>query len=89
MLLTLHIKKDAPGVYTAHISSDRSEIGEFQAGTIASAIREAAQSQSSGVSGWHIWYEHVSIGTRAIVAMKHDAETLAQRLMVMHGQFFS
>ncbi len=89
MLLTLHIDKEAPGVYTARVSSDRSEIAEFQTSTIASAIREAAQSQPSGVSGWHIWYEHVSIGTTAIVAMKHDAETLAQRLMVMHGQFFS
>lgn len=89
MLLTLHIKKDAPGVYTAWVLNGDAEVAEFQVGNIASAIREAAQSQPSGVSGWHIWYEHVSIGTTAIVAMKHDAETLAQRLMVMHGQFFS
>ncbi|WP_273544514.1 hypothetical protein [Delftia acidovorans] len=39
------------------------------------------------LEGFHIWYGHVSIGTTSLYAMRHDAETLAQRLVSLHSQF--
>ncbi|WP_315531791.1 hypothetical protein [Delftia acidovorans] len=39
------------------------------------------------MAGFHIWYGHVCIGTTSLHAMRHDAETLAQRLVSLHSQF--
>ena len=37
---------------------------------------------------FHIWYEHVSIGTTPVLHIQHDPETLASKLKLLHGQFW-
>jgi len=50
------------------------------------AIRDTAMLMPK-TPAFHIWLEHVSIGTTAALNMRHDAETLANRLKLLHGQF--
>lgn len=88
MIYTLHIDKEEPGLYTARVLDGRAEVAEFQAATISAAIRDCAGVAFPGLDGFHIWYGHVSIGTTPLYAMRHDAETLAQRLVSLHSQFF-
>ncbi|MFD2297739.1 hypothetical protein QRO11_15475 [Paracidovorax citrulli] len=59
---------------------------EFDGPSISHLIRSTAAG-APAASAIHVWYEHVSIGTTSVQAMRHDAETLAQRLMVLHGQY--
>lgn len=87
MIYTLHIDKEEPGLYTARVLDGRAEVAEFQAATISGAIRDAAAGTLQGLDGFHIWYGHVSIGTTSLYVMRHDAETLAQRLVSLHSQF--
>ncbi|MBO0987532.1 hypothetical protein INR38_19055 [Delftia sp. SD018] len=87
MIYTLHIDKEEPGLYTARVLDGRAEVAEFQAATISGAIRDCAVATLPGLDGFHIWYGHVSVGTTSIDAMRHDAETLAQRLVRLHSEF--
>lgn len=87
MIPTLRIEKIEPGHYRAELTDTPEGSGEFEVGNIAEAIRASAAGAGNRASAFHIWYEHVSIGTTPTVAMRHDAETMAQRLMVLHGQF--
>lgn len=87
MIPTLHIQKLEPGLYCAELTDTPEGRGEFEVGNIAEAIRASAAGAGNQASAFHIWYEHVSIGTNPTAAMRHDAETMAQRLMVLHGQF--
>lgn len=87
MIQALHIQKIAPGEYSASVMNERSEALNFTASSIAGAVRDAARLLPSAPA-FHIWYEHVSIGTTPALNMRHDAETLATRLKVLHGQFF-
>lgn len=87
MIYTLHIDKEEPGLYTGRILDGHAEVAEFQAATISGAIRDAAAGTLPGLDGFHIWYGHVCIGTTSLYAMRHDAETLAQRLVSLHSQF--
>lgn len=87
MILTLHIDKEEPGLYTARVLHCQAEVEEFQSGTISEAIRDCAEASLQGLDGFHIWYGHVSIGTTSLYAMRHDAETLAQRLVRLHSEF--
>ncbi|MEJ8292894.1 hypothetical protein WKI45_08685 [Delftia tsuruhatensis] len=87
MIYTLHIDKEEPGLYTVRVLDGRAEISEFQTGTISDAIRDCGVATLPGLDGFHIWYGHVSVGTTPIDAMRHDAETLAQRLVSLHSQF--
>lgn len=85
MIKSLHIEKDAPGEYTAHVMNEHSEALNFSASSIAGAIREAARMLPSSPA-FHIWFEHVSICTTMALIMQHDPETLAGRLKLLHGQ---
>ena len=87
MIYTLHIDKEEPGLYAVRVLDGRAEISEFQTATISGAIRDCAVATVPGLDGFHIWYGHVSIGTTSIDAMRHDAETLAQRFVSLHSQF--
>jgi len=88
MILTLRIRKAGSGRYTAEVLNGREEVGELESGTIASVIRQCADVPMPDLLGFHIWYEHVSIGTTRLVSMRHDSETLAQRLLALHAHFF-
>jgi hypothetical protein len=87
MIYTLHIDKEEPGVDRARVLDGRAEIAEFQTATISGAIRDCALGTLPGLDGFHIWYGHICVGTTSIDAMRHDAETVAQRLMSLHSQF--
>lgn len=87
MIPTLRIHKLEPGLYRAELTDTPEGRGEFEVGSITEAIRTSAAGASNQVSAFHIWFEHVGIGTTSTLAMRHDAETMAQRLMVLHGQF--
>lgn len=87
MIYTLHIDKEEPGLYTVRVLDGRAEVAEFQAATISGAIRDCAVGTLPGLDGFHIWYGHVSVGTTSIDAMRHDAETLAQRLVSLHSRY--
>lgn len=87
MIPTLHIEKLEPGLYRAELTDTPEGSGQFEVGNIAEAIRTSAAGAGNRVSAFHIWFEHVSIGTTPAVAMRHDAETIARRLMLLHGQF--
>ncbi len=88
MILTLRIRKAGPGRYEAEVQDGREEVGELESGTIAGVIRDCANVPMPDIQAFHIWYEHVSIGTTALAPMRHDAETLAQRLLALHARFF-
>lgn len=87
MIYTLHIDKEEPGLYVVRVLDGRAEVAEFQAATISGAIRDCAVGTLPGLDGYHIWFGHVCIGTTSLYAMRHDAETLAQRLVSLHSQF--
>ncbi|MPM77511.1 hypothetical protein SDC9_124517 [bioreactor metagenome] len=59
---------------------------DFHASSIVGAIRDASKLLPSSPA-FHVWYEHFNIGTTPAMYMRHDAETLANRLMLSHGQF--
>lgn len=86
MVLTLNIRKAGSGIYEAHIENGGTEVDEFVTSTIADAIREAA-ARGYGARGFHIWYGAICIGTTAVFAMRHDAETLALKLLGVASQF--
>jgi len=86
MIPTLHIQKIEPGNYLAEMRGTPDGSCEFRVSSIAEAIRISAAGAGNQVSAFHIWFEHVGIGTTSTLAMRHDAETMAQRLMVLHGQ---
>jgi len=88
MIQSLHIEKAAPGEYAARVMNEHSEAVSFTASSIASAIRDAARLLPSA-RAMHVWFEHVSIGTTPALNMQHDAETLANRLKLLHGQFYA
>ena len=87
MIYTLHIDKEAPGLYAARVLDGRAEVAELQAATISGAIRDCAGVAFPGLDGFHVWYGHVCIGTTSLYSMRHDAETLAQRLVSLHSQY--
>ena len=87
MIQSLHIEKSAPGQYLARVMNEHSEALSFTSGTIAGAIRDAARMVPK-VREFHIWYEHVSIGTTPVLHMQNDSETLASKLKLLHGQFW-
>ncbi len=86
MILTLSIQKAGSGIYEAHIEDGGTDVDEFVTNTISDAIREAA-ARGYGALGFHIWYGAICIGTTAVFAMRHDAETLALRLLSVASQF--
>ena len=85
MIQSLHIEKDAPGEYSVRVMNDHSVALDFTASSIAGAIRDVAKMLPSA-QAFHIWFEHVSVGTTPTVNMRHDPETLANRLKLLHGQ---
>lgn len=86
MILSLNIVKAGSGVYEVHIEEGGTEVDQFTATTIAGAIREAA-ARGYGARGFHIWYGAICIGTTTLTAMRHDAETLALKLLSVASQF--
>ncbi|WCM94165.1 hypothetical protein M5C99_05400 [Acidovorax sp. NCPPB 2350] len=86
MILTLQIDKEEPGRYAVQVLNGREEVSAFETSTIGSAIRACGAGPLPDVSAFHIWYSHVSMGTTLPAAMRHDSETRAQRLMVLHGK---
>lgn len=87
MIQSLHIEKSLPGQYLARVMNEHSEALSFTASSIAGAIRNTAQMLPKA-RAFHIWYEHVSIGTAPVLHMQNDPETLASRLKLLHGQFW-
>ncbi|WP_240933155.1 hypothetical protein [Diaphorobacter sp. HDW4B] len=86
MIPTLIIEKAAPGEYSVTVVDGDAEQSDFHAGSIMSAIRDATILMPK-TQTFHVWYEHVSIGTIPALHMRHDAETLANKLKLLHGQF--
>ena len=86
MIPTLHIKKLEAGFYRAELRDTSFGTGEFETPSITDAIRHAAAGAPKGVPGFHIWYEHVCLGTTPVMNMRYDPETLSQRLMALHAQ---
>jgi len=89
MLLSLHIVKLGPSHYRAHVMDGREEGGEIETMSIGAAIRQAGDIPLPGLSGYHVWYEHVCAGTCTPSNMRIDPDGLDQRLMALHGQFKS
>ncbi|MGF6212598.1 hypothetical protein [Comamonas sp. 4034] len=87
MIQSLHIEKSAPGQYLARVMNEHSEALCFTSSCIAGAIRDAAR-MIPKARAFHIWYEHVSIGTTPVLHMQNDPETLASKLKLLHGQFW-
>ena len=86
MIPTLIIETAAPGEYSVTVVDGDAEQSGFHAGSIMSSIRHATILMPK-TQAFHIWFEHVSIGTTPAINMRNDAETLANRLMILHGQF--
>lgn len=86
MIPTLHIKKLEPGFYRAELRDTSFGSGQFETTSITEAIRHAAKGAPKTVPGFHIWYDHVCLGTTPIMNMQFDAETLSQRLLALHAQ---
>ncbi|KJA11284.1 hypothetical protein RP29_06040 [Acidovorax temperans] len=89
MLLTLHISKFEPGNYRVYVLDGRDELDEWWAPNVGAAIRECGYAEMPDLLGFHIWYEHVCVGTTAISDMRNDPEGIAQRLMALYAQFMS
>jgi hypothetical protein len=87
MIYTLHIDKEGSGSYAVRVLDGLDEVAVFYASTISGAIRDCAVGTLPGLDGFNVWYGHVSVGTTSVDAMRHDAETLAQRLVRLHSQF--
>ena len=87
MILTLHISKIEPGNYRVAVLDGREEMDEWGAPTIGAAIRQCGQAEMPDLSGFHIWYEHVCVGTTSMSNMRIDPDGIAQRLMALHGAF--
>jgi hypothetical protein len=64
------------------------EVADFQTSSVADAIREAAEAEF-GAAAFHVWYGGICIGTTPTHNMLLDAEALASRLMVLHGELHS
>ncbi len=86
MIPTLHIHKLEQGLYRAELANTPEGEVEFDGPSISHIIRTTAAG-APPASAFHVWYEHVSIGTIPTAAMRHDAETMVQRLMMLHGQY--
>ncbi|WP_239384127.1 hypothetical protein [Delftia tsuruhatensis] len=87
MILTLQICKEEPGLHTVRVLDGQCEIEVFQTATISEAIRDCGVAAFPDLDGFHIWCGHISIGTAPLYTMRHDAETLTQRLVSLHSQF--
>lgn len=86
MIYTLDINKEHTGQYKARALNAGAAVVEIRGPTISGVIRDSAAWIVPGLYGFHIWYGHVSIGTASLHTMRHDAETLAQRLVSLHSQ---
>ena len=89
MLLTLHIIKIESGDYRAHVMEGVQHLGDYETTSIAEAIRLAAENPLPDLAGFHIWYEHISIGSVPADDMRRDPEALARRLVELHALFRS
>ena len=87
MLLTLHISKIEPRIYRVVVLDGREELDQWEAPNVATAIRDCSQDQTPDLLGFHIWYGHVCLGTTGMSDVRADPESIAQRLMALHGQF--
>jgi len=87
MLLTLHIIKIESGDYRAHVMEGAQHLGEYETTRIADAIRLAAENPLPDLAGFHLWYEHVSVGSVTVGNMRSDSEALARRLVELHALF--
>lgn len=88
MLLTLHIIKIESGDYRAHVMEGTQHLGIYDATIIKECILLAAENPLPDLAGFHLWYEHVCVGTVSAGEMRADAESLANRLMALYGKFF-
>lgn len=85
MILTLHISKIEPGNYRVVVLDGREELDQWGAPNIGAAIRQCGQAEMPDLSGFHVWYEHVCVGTTSMSNMRIDPDGIAQRLMSLHG----
>lgn len=85
MILTLRIHRAGPGHYHAAVLDGPEELGTLHAPTLGAAIQQCAQDWMPGLSGMHVWYEHVCAGTLPLSSMRTDPHAIAQQLMVLHG----
>ncbi|EER62416.1 conserved hypothetical protein [Acidovorax delafieldii 2AN] len=85
MLLSPHIDQQAPNYYTARVLDHQTEVDEFFAEDIQSAITLAGQEGYTAM-GFHIWYRVVCIGTTTVHAMLTEREMLAERLEHLQQQ---
>ncbi|MFN9476754.1 hypothetical protein [Acidovorax sp.] len=87
MLLTLHIIKIESGDYRAHVMEGAQHLGDYETTSIADAIRLAAENPLPDLAGFHLWYEHVSVGSVTAGDMRSDSDALARRLVELHALF--
>ncbi len=59
----------------------------YEASGIKEAILLAAENPLPDLAGFHLWYEHVSVGTVFAGEMRANAEVQAKELMVRHAKF--
>jgi hypothetical protein len=62
-------------------------LGNYETTSIAEAIRLASENPLPDLVGFHIWYEHISIGSVPAGDMRLDPEALARRLVELHALF--
>lgn len=87
MLLALHIVKIDSGAYRAHVMGGAVQLGDYQSSSISECILLAAENPLPDLVGFHLWYEHVSMGTVSAGEMRADAEALAKELVHRHAKF--
>ena len=87
MLLTLHILKIESGDYRAHVIEGTQHLGDYEASSIKEAILLAAENPLPDLAGFHLWYEHVCLGTVSAGEMRLEAEALAKELTLRHAKF--
>lgn len=85
MFLTLYVDQEESCLYTARVMAGTVEVADFQASSVADAIRAVAEAEF-GATAFHVWCGGIGIGTTPTHTMLQDAEALASRLMALHGE---
>jgi hypothetical protein len=87
MIINLMIEKIELNLYIFKLVKGSELLGSFESDTIANGLRQAAELMVPAESAFHLIYEHVCAGTATVSTMRIDPNSLAHRLVSMHGMF--